>query len=140
MIKKNLYIYSNSTKTFEKSEQGLRYCWGPVFYIKDNKGLFVSIKRWEAVVIKQIGSPFKESVYPKLKIPSSFTHPHVVTNLRDFFFFCGTQNNIFLKRVDSPPPQKKQTQKTGISNKYLGPQCHAVNNDITYFFGAELSL
>ncbi len=40
---------------------------------------------------------FKCIAHPKVKILSSFTHPHVFPNLYDIFFFCRTQKKPFWK-------------------------------------------
>ncbi len=39
----------------------------------------------------------KGIVHPKMKMLSSFTHPHVVPNLYVFLFYAEHKNNIFWK-------------------------------------------
>ncbi len=36
----------------------------------------------------------KGIVYPEMNIWSKFTHPHVITNLYDFFFLWNTKEDI----------------------------------------------
>lgn len=50
------------------------------------------------VTVDKTGN-FKGIVDPKMKIRSSFTYPHVGSNLYGFLFFCGTQKDVGVQTV-----------------------------------------